>query len=146
MKKQSIILTSAFTLALTAALGANLAYADRGEGRGDCNPEVKQAMMKHHGDLGGDSLGGKRLKRKEMFEREYSANQIRTLTEARLIMQGNENLKVGKISSTESGYTIAIVTQDGSAVEEKKVAKNGMPIEMYEHIKARIAAGKEEEK
>lgn len=146
MKKQSFILTSAFILTLTATLGATSVFADRGESRGDCNPEFKQEMMKHHRDFGREEFADKRLKRKEMFEREYSADQIRTLTQARLIRQGNNNLQVGKISSTQSGFIISIVTQDGSLVEEKKVAKNGMPLEMYEHIKARIEAGKEEEK
>lgn len=145
MKKQSLILTSALALLMTAALGSSLALADRGDGRGECNPELKREMIKHHRDFDGEGSGGKRLKRKEMFEREYSADQIRTLSEARLIMQGNDNLRIGNITSTEKGYTIAVVTQDGSIVEEKQVAKNGMPIEMYEHIKARIAVGKGEE-
>ena len=77
---------------------------------------------------------------KEHMYSEFSANEIRTLNEARLIMQGNPNVKVGKVTSTKDGYNVTIVTKDNSLVKEMVLAKNGMPLERYNMIKERIEA------
>jgi hypothetical protein len=58
--------------------------------------------------------------------------------EARLIMKGNDNLKVGKVSSTRSGFEVSIVTRDDSLVEELELAKNGMPLKKYERLQERL--------
>ena len=73
-----------------------------------------------------------------MLEREFNADQIRTLMEARLLMKGNENLKVGPISKGRDGFIVTIVTQDDSLVDELEVAANGMPKDAFEHIQKRI--------
>ncbi|MET4692862.1 hypothetical protein [Endozoicomonas lisbonensis] len=78
----------------------------------------------------------------KVMEREFTADQIETLTKAKLIMRGNENLKLGKVTSTENGYSVTIVTQDDSLVEEQQLAKNGMPVEKFERLQKRIEARK----
>ncbi|AMO54861.1 hypothetical protein [Endozoicomonas montiporae] len=78
----------------------------------------------------------------KMMAREFTADQIETLTEAKLIMRGNDNLKLGKVTSTDNGYNVTIVTQDNSLVEEQQLAKNGMPLDRFEKIQKRIEARK----
>lgn len=129
MKKRLLIASL-----LTGCLAATpLLAEDHGKGHG-CD---RERSMKHHAFGGGFSMGGK-MNKKEMFEREFSADQIRTLMEARLLMKGNENLKVGKIASAGDGYTVSIVTQDDSLVKELNLAANGMPQEMYEKVQKRM--------
>lgn len=124
MMKKSVLVATI----LAATLSTGLALAERGEGeREGC----KRGHWGHHG-MKGFHRGA------EMMEREFDADQIRTLVEARLLMKGNENLQIGQIIPTDTGYTITIVTQDGSLVEEKEVAKNGMPLKMYQRIKDRM--------
>lgn len=122
--KKTLLIASILTASLAATpLMAEDHGCDRERGK------------KHHAlDFG---LGGK-MNKKEMLEREFSSEQIRTLVEARLLMKGNENLKVGKISSAGDGYSVAIVTQDDSLVKELDLAANGMPKEMYEKIQKRM--------
>ncbi len=129
--KKKLIIASGLVVALSAATvfgerggdGCEHGYGKGGHGFG---------MMGHHN-------------RAQMMEREFNADQIRTLVEARLIMKGNDNLKVGKISSSRTGFTVAIVTVDDSLVEELKLAKNSMPLEMYERIQERMEKRKERE-
>lgn len=120
---------------LTASLAATPLLAKESDRDHGCD---RERSMKHH-EFGakGFGLGGK-MNKKEMLEREFDADQIRTLVEARLLMKGNENLKVGKISSVGDGYSVAIVTQDNSLVKELDLAANGMPKEMYEKIQKRM--------
>lgn len=130
MKKKLIIASG-----LVVALSAATVYAERGGGgceHGFGKEGHGFGMMGHHN-------------RAEMMAREFNADQIRTLMAARLIMKGNDNLKVGKISSSRTGFTVAIVTKDDSLVEELELAKNGMPLQMYEHIQERIEKRKEKE-
>ena len=124
MKKKLILVS-----ALVAALTAGTVYAERGNK--DCGREFNRW---------GPSAGmmGHKHNPEEMLERELSKDQVRTLVEARLIMKGNENLKVGKVSSNRDGFTVDIVTRDDSLVKELSLAKNGMPLEMFEHIQQRI--------
>ncbi|WP_439135009.1 hypothetical protein [Pseudomaricurvus sp.] len=122
--KKSLIIAS--LLAATMTSGFALA-GDRGGDRDGC--DRSHGKMRDYSGMMGSHKG-----MKDMMSREYTADQIQTLTEARLIMMGNPNLKVGKVTSTDSGYSVAIVTQDNSLVETKAVAKNGMPEEMYEKI------------
>jgi len=124
MKKSLLVAT-----VLATTLSTGLALAERGDGeREGC----KRGHWGHHGNKGFHRGA-------EMMEREFTAEQIRTLVEARLLMKGNENLQIGQIIPTDTGYTITIVTQDGSLVEEKEVAMNGMPLKLYERIKERMA-------
>ena len=75
---------------------------------------------------------------KQMMAREFTADQIETLSKAKLIMRGNPNLKLGEVTSTDSGYKVTIVTQDNSLVEERKLARNGMPVEKFEQMQKRL--------
>ena len=70
--------------------------------------------------------------------RELSADQIQTLAEARLIMMGNENLKVGTIKTTEDGYSVSVVTtKSGDLVRTMELAKNGLPMQMVLRMEER---------
>lgn len=54
-----------------------------------------------------------------------SADQVKTLAEARLIMTGNPNLKVGAVKAKDSDtYTVDIVTADNSLVLQREIDKH----------------------
>lgn len=99
--------------------------------------ERKAKKAGHRGHKGKRGQAGHKV-----MEREFTADQIETLTKAKLIMRGNENLKLGKVTSTENGYSVTIVTQDNSLVKEQQLAKNGMPVEKFERLQKRIEARK----
>ncbi|BFM18567.1 hypothetical protein R50073_47500 [Maricurvus nonylphenolicus] len=124
MKKKLLMIS-----ALVAALSAGSAFAMPG-GK-DCDRGF--GMGKHGGPFKAHHMDPE-----EMLARELSKDQVRTLMEARLIMKGNENLKVGKVSSTRSGFEVSIVTRDDSLVEELELAKNGMPLKKYERLQERL--------
>lgn len=129
MKKKLLLATI-----LATSFTATFAIAERGgDGSHGCD------KGHHSGFMGGKGFH----KGAEMLEREFSSDQIRTLVEARLIMKGNPNVKVGKVSSSKNGYQVTIVTQENSLVEELSLAKNGMPQDKYEHIKERMEKRKE---
>lgn len=113
--------------ALVAAISAGSAFAMPG-GK-DCG-----RGFGHHGG----PFKGQHMDPEEMLARELTTEQVRTLMEARLIMKGNDNLKVGKVSSTRSGFEVSIVTRDDSLVEELELAKNGMPLKKYERLQERL--------
>jgi hypothetical protein len=133
--KQSLIKKTAITLALLGTSG--YLYADNkgpdAEDR-DCKRSHNEQRMDKHEEsfLDGD------LNRQEKFERKLGIEDIRTLSKAKLIMRGNENLKIGEITKTKTGYNVAIVTQDNSLVKTLDIAANGMPLKKYEHIKERM--------
>lgn len=124
MKKKLLMIS-----ALVAAISASSVFAMPG-GK-DCNQGF--GMGKH-----GGPFKAHHMEPEEMLARELSKDQIRTLIEARLIMKGNDNLKVGKVSSTRTGFDVAIVTKDDSLVEELELAKNGMPLKKYERLQERL--------
>ena len=104
----------------------------------------KGERSEHKANAGKRGHKGKRGQiGQKMMEREYTADQIETLTKAKLIIRGNSNLKLGKVTSTDKGYNVTIVTQDNSLVEERKLAKNGMPVEKFEQIQKRLEMRKE---
>ena len=78
------------------------------------------------------------FKGKALLDKTYSAEEISVLQQARLIHKGNENLKLGSVKSSKTGYTVTIVTQDGSLVDTLELAPNGMPLERYNRLKERI--------
>lgn len=127
--KKSLIIASL----LAATLSSGYVLAERGSDRGfdrqgGFDRKAPHSQM-HHARKGG----------KELLEREFTADEIHTLNEARLIMHGNPNLKVGKVTSTKTGYDVTIVTKDNSLVETKQLAKNGMSLKAYEQAQERIA-------
>ena len=74
-------------------------------------------MMKHHG--GGSLFGGG-----ANMNRDYTADEIRTLAEAFILRHGNENLKVGSVKEgPDNNYIVAITTKDDSLVSEMKIDK-----------------------
>ena len=111
-----VIKYSAIALAATAigvgAVNASGRYDDcprfeRGEGR------PHHAMMHHDG------------KHRMQRQLNLSAEQVKTLAEARLIMRGNERLKVGEVTQKDDNtYSVQIVTVDGSLVREFDVDKD----------------------
>ena len=134
MKKTTLIAT-----ALATAFTASSAFAWFGDDNGD-RGNCMDGDRKGHFMKGERGKQGKRGNFKEHMSREFSAEEIRTLNEARLIMKGNDNVKIGEVTATDNGYKVTIVTNDNSLVEEMNLAKNGMPLERFEAIKARIEA------
>ena len=134
MKTRSLLAALAISTLLS---GAALAYDNDDRG---CRGEYghKNERMKHGGFHGRPNI-------KAIMDKEFSAEQIRTLAEARLLMKGNDNLTIGNINPTESGYTIEILTVDGSLVDSIEVAKNGIPMEHYQRMLKRKAKWEEQD-
>ena len=92
----------------------------------------KYEKIEHHRKFDGDEYRGrsKHDYMKEMMSREFTAEEVKTLVSARLLMRGENTLKVGKIMPTDTGYTATIVTkQNGDVVRTLNLAKNGFPLE-----------------
>ena len=107
MKKKTLIAT-----AFVSLMSASVAFAGWGGPMGFNSGFHGGRLMKH-------------------MDRALTADQVRTLQEARLIFKNNTNLKVGEITKTDTGFTAAIVTKDNSLVEEKTLAQNGMDQKRY---------------
>ncbi len=125
---------SAVVLGLTAA-GSAIAWGGHG-GNEDGHQKRGTQNENHHKGMGygGCGLRGG-IDHQEMVNRELSADDIQTLAEARLIMLGNDNLKVGPVKTTEDGYSVSIVTEkSGDLVRTLELAKNGMPMRMMERL------------
>lgn len=140
MNKTTLIGTAIAT-ALVTVFAASSAFAWRGDNdKGDSRhcDEGNRSGQFMKGEHGKHAMMGKNGKK--FMSREFSAEEIRTLNEARLIMQGNPNVKVGKVTSTKDGYNVTIVTKDNSLVKEMTLAKNGMSLERYNMIRERISA------
>ncbi|MGI9278580.1 MAG: hypothetical protein ACR2PX_03000 [Endozoicomonas sp.] len=95
----------------------------------ECGKKGKHGVRGEHG----------RKEMKAFMKREFTADEIRTLASARLLMKGNPNVKVGEIKANDKGYSVSIVTRDDSLVKELTLAKNGMPLERFERIQERMA-------
>jgi len=102
------------TLAATAGWGGHRGNCDRSEFRG--GPSM---MMKQMG------------KQSRFADRDLNltAEEAKTLVEARLIMKGNDRLKVGQVVESDlDTYLVDIVTVDDSLVRQVKVNRdNGLP-------------------
>ncbi|MCU7812178.1 MAG: hypothetical protein KZQ77_13205 [Candidatus Thiodiazotropha sp. (ex Notomyrtea botanica)] len=110
---------------VAAATGLTAVGASAGWGgpRGNCD----RSEMR-----GGDSMMKKRMgKGGPMTDRDLdlTSEEARTLVEARLIMRGNDRLKVGQVTEKDQDtYLIDIVTVDNSLVRQIEVDRdNGMP-------------------
>ncbi|MCW7554807.1 hypothetical protein NX722_19720 [Endozoicomonas gorgoniicola] len=135
-KKTSIAFIAAGLIAITSA------FAWYGETQDSEGHEHRSEHCMKGGRHHGYKMGKRGWAGHKIMEREFTADQIGTLTKARLIMRGNENLKLGKVTSTENGYNVTIVTQDNSLVKEQQLAKNGMPVKKFERLQKRIEARK----
>ena len=113
----------------TAVLGlASLtAVASRGEQGEDCDRpggQHNQMMGMGSGNGMGSHMGsGKGYNMDRALD--LSAAEVKTLIEARMIMHGNDRLKVGKISQKDDQtYVVDIVTVDDSLVRQIEVDRN----------------------
>ncbi|MCU7851509.1 MAG: hypothetical protein KZQ80_04785 [Candidatus Thiodiazotropha sp. (ex Monitilora ramsayi)] len=115
--------TAITVVAAATGLTAVGASAGWGDHRGNCD----------RGEMrGGDSMMMKRMgKAGPMTDRDLdlTSDEAKTLVEARLIMRGNDRLKVGQVTEKDQDtYLIDIVTVDNSLVRQIEVDRdNGMP-------------------
>lgn len=110
-----VVAATGFTaLAATAGWGDHRGNCERGDFRG--GPSM---MMKHMGKQG-------RFADRDL---NLTAEEAKTLVEARLIMKGNDRLKVGQVTeSDQETYLVDIVTVDNSLVRQIEVDRdNGLP-------------------
>lgn len=112
MKKLTKI--TALTLIMAASgVAATAAYADRDRF------ESKSSHCAHSEHKGSS---GKMHHHRAEKDLNLSADQAKTLVEARLIMRGNERLKAGKVSKKDDKtYLVQVVTVDDSLVREVEV-------------------------
>ncbi|MCG8044340.1 MAG: hypothetical protein N0C89_10480 [Candidatus Thiodiazotropha endolucinida] len=115
--------TAISVVVATTGLTAFGATAGWGDYRGNC--DRKDMGDKH-------TMMMKRMKKSELKadrDLNLTSDQARTLVEARLIMRGNDRLKVGQISEKdEETYLVDIVTLDDSLVRQIEVDRdNGLP-------------------
>ena len=138
MKTSTKIIT---VVLITGLVGIGTAIA-RG-GPGGCHNGFPGMMMHGPGGFGGNPG---MMMRKQMGpmgrfgdrKLNLSETQVRTMAEARLIMRGNDRLKIGKIAKKgEDSYLIDIVTVDDSLVRQVEIDKNsGLPTKMVKAMAA----------
>ncbi len=116
---------------------------------GDSDISGSNDGPRHEQHENGRNGGGQKMKHRfggknmaELMKREFTAEQIRTLQEAKLIMKGNPNIKVGEVKTTKTGYKVTIVTKENSLVKELDLAKNGMPIKRFNKVQEKLASKK----
>lgn len=118
MKK--LVKVTALTLIVVASgVAATSVYADRDRF------ESKSAHCERFDHKGYPGKMDKRADR----NLNLNAEQAQILVEARLIMRGNERLKVGKVTQkNDQTYSVQIVTVDDSLVREVEVDRQkGLP-------------------
>ena len=88
------------------------------------------AMMGRHGEYWRHHKGMSGRRGNAMTgRREYTADEIRTLMEARLLQHSNDEFEVGEVTATKEGYTVTIVTRDKKTLFRKiELDKNGVPL------------------
>lgn len=114
MKKKTLIFTGIGALALAGTIFAVPAIADSDDD--DCRRgEYGERYHKkdHKGMMGGfwghHRMGG---------DLNLTPERVKEIVEGKIAWMGNENLKVGKVTTAENGLINAeIVTKDGSLVE-----------------------------
>lgn len=111
--KISVISFTAVVLGL-ASLASVASRGEHDEASEDGERHGRYAMMMKHG------------KAHDMDrELDLSAEEVKTLIEAKLIMRGNDRLKVGLITQKdEQTYVVDIVTVDDSLVRQIEVDKD----------------------
>lgn len=120
--KMSVISVTAVVL----GLGSLAAIASRGEHKEACE------YGEHHERHGMMKYGKARFMDRNM---DLSADEVKTLADAMLIMRGNERLKVGQVTQKdEQTYLVDIVTVDNSLVRQIEVDKDsGFKHKGYKH-------------
>ncbi|MCG7872892.1 MAG: hypothetical protein N0C81_11225 [Candidatus Thiodiazotropha lotti] len=108
----------------TSGLFVLASSADAGWGgkRGQCD---RGDMMGAPGMMQGKGKFGPAMER----ELDLTAEEAKTLVSARLIMRGNDRLKVGQVTEKDGDtYLVDIVTVDNSLVRQIEVDRdNGLP-------------------
>jgi len=129
MNKMTKISAIAITTAVLG-LASLTAVASRGEIGENCygqGGQHGQMMGMGSGKSMGKHMGsgmGYNMDRKL----DLSADEVKTLIEARMIMHGNDRLKVGKVSQKDDQtYVVDIVTVDDSLVRQIEVDKDNGP-------------------
>ena len=78
-------------------------------------------------------------------QREFNTDEIAILVQARLLRRGNPNLKLGKVTKTQDGFSATIVTKkEASLVNTIQLDKFGRPADgrmMKKQMKQRRAKG-----
>ncbi len=136
MKKNVVIAAALSSVLVTSSAMAWWGDHDEGK-RGDHGCSYSQQEgMKHHGGMHGEKM---RPRLQEHMNRTLTADEVKTLQEAKLIYKNNPNLKVGEVKATDTGYSVTIVTKKEDAlVKTVDVAKNGMPLDRYQMIQERM--------
>ena len=108
----------------TTGLFAVVSAADAGWGgnRGNCD---RSGMYGEPGMMKGKGKFGRAMDR----DLDLTSDEARTLVEARLIMRGNDRLKVGQVTEKDDDtYLVEIITVDNSLVRQVEVDRdNGLP-------------------
>lgn len=111
-----ITAVSALTVASLAAVGVSASWGER---NGHCDRDGKGGpgamMMKHRAKHG-------RFADRDL---DLTADNARTLVQARLIMRGNDRLKVGQVTQKDDDtYLVDIVTVDDSLVRQVEIDRD----------------------
>jgi len=110
---------TAVTVIAVGGLATLAATASPDEYRGRCDRGGPAMMMKHmagHGRFADRDL-------------DLTADQAKTLVEARLIMRGNDRLKVGQVTQKDDDtFLVDVVTVDNSLVRQIEIDREkGLP-------------------
>jgi len=75
-------------------------------------------------------------------QREFNQDEIAILMQAKLLRRGNPNVKLGKVTKTDTGFAAEIVTkQEGSLVETLALDSYGRPVDRLQR-KMKKSGGK----
>ena len=133
MKKSTKIVALVLAVGITG-LGIGTAAAMGGPG-GFQGGFPRMMMQNGTGEFTGGGPGMMMQHRQRFMGRfgdrklNLSESQVKTLMEARLIMRGNDRLKIGKIArKDDKTYLVDIVTVDDSLVQQIEIDKDsGFP-------------------
>jgi len=107
--------------AVFARGGPGGGYGPGGYGQGAfCNQQKAMMMQRGRGGMKGMGMG-----RHANRDLDLTESQVKTLVEARLIMRGNDRLKLGKVAKKDDQtYLVDIVTVDDSLVRQVEIDKD----------------------
>jgi hypothetical protein len=126
MKRNTLIITTVSALALIGLTTMAMADDDRNDDRrGWCQkggPNGKMMRGHHGGGMGFGMMGGPRFMKDGKYDLKLTPERVKEIMEGRLAWRGNDNLKVGEVTTDQDGNIIAqLVTKDNSLVETFKV-------------------------
>lgn len=77
-----------------------------------------QMMQGHHRGGGMGMMGGKRFMQGKDINLQLTTERVKDIMEGRLAWRGNDNIKVGDVTTDKDGQIIAqLVTKDNSLIE-----------------------------